>query len=869
VAIKVADTFIAVGGDLTGYRKSLADAKTETMSLGAQLRQAFTSPGSFGGSSRLAGFVADLKNGHTRMDALRTLTTGLGGDLKRTFSAGVTSALHGSLNGIKGVLGGIKGLASDIFKGFSIGLGIGSFQALGRVLSDLVNVIPDLIQRGRDYGRTVDDIADATGGSTEQASKFTSTLLFLGQTTGGVINMIGQMSRNLGEQEPILNKLGIATRDVNGVFFNQLQILENARQAMSTWGRGTVQADQIAREFGRGGLRTLVDYLQLTDEQFEKITEDARRSGLILTDAQRDLGESMIREEARFQNALTGLGQTIFTVVGPQIRAFFSNLSDWIQSHVTEISNAISNAISFIMGLVAALTGVSTSLDSFSGSIQAGNAILSPYGTQLIQLRLELGELELQKKSTAGATDALRESITRQIQAIEDEIEVLRRQEKAQDTVFRRAIAGFARVYQLRLDALALAERERENLERQRDLNEQLNEAQLRLIEAQRGEIKAGKVVVDAEDVASAMKQIADIQHRQEEAARDEQIAGQKASLEATRDYIESIGQLLEDAENKRAALNTLRRREDVLNARLQDQIAAGDIEGAADTQARLEAIKTAIVRAEEQARSQEREDSLERQKELLQRERAAIKNVVEDTTAIRKAELRKQIADLEAQEAAFEKLTDKQKQDLLGVTDALTGEGGLTAAMTEARDAGVKFGEDVKAALAGLGDLFGGIVDLLADIKGGLDEIGRSDVWKFLTEPVNLNTPSAPNFINPRPVNDAVGKGLTDIVGELLGWIKRNPGAAGVYKTPTRQQGGYVDEGMYWLHDREYVVDRSLTEKLERFFSGARMPDLVAAGAGGGSVGPHSHDIYMDGQKVADATMPRIERRIADTRRF
>ena len=119
---------ILVGADLTPYRAGLKTAAKESQSLGQQIRAALSNPAGFGGTSKIGGLISDLKLGRSLTASIRDAATGLGGTLKGLS----VNALHTGLNGVKTVLGGLKGIASDIFKGFSIGLGLGSFQALGR-----------------------------------------------------------------------------------------------------------------------------------------------------------------------------------------------------------------------------------------------------------------------------------------------------------------------------------------------------------------------------------------------------------------------------------------------------------------------------------------------------------------------------------------------------------------------------------------------------------------------------------------------------------------------------------------------------------------------------------------------------------------
>lgn len=875
MAIKVADTFIAVGGDLSGYRKSLGDAKTEAMSLGKQLRQAFTDPASFGGRSKLAGLVSDLKLGRSVTASLKTAAQGLGQTLK-----GVTAnALHASLNGVKNVLGGLKGALKEVAKGFGLGAGIASFQALGRVIGDIVGFIPDLVDKARDYAMTVRTIQIATGATVEESSRFAATLDYLGGRTTKLSNLFAQMSRNLDTATPQLNALGVTTHKTNGAILSQIEILENARHAFQLFGDGTAKADAIARAFGEEGLATFVEYLRLTDEQIRIIAKDAEESGQIISAAQIKAALITERESNRIEMALRGIGIALLTTVGPQISAFLSNLTKWVQENMAAISKAIGEVVSFILGLVGSLVGVTDGMASFTSSLLGSQKAVNPYNADLASLRSQLAQLGDENTNAAGSTDALRDSIQAQIKVVERQIEVLKRQEKAQDTVFRRAIAGLARVYQLRLDNLDLMERERQILADQHDLNEQLNEAVLDLSRAQRGKMVDGQRVIDAQDVSDAMARIADIQGRQAEAAHDLEVAGQRKSLENTRDYIESIGELLENAENKRAALNTLRRREDVLNARLQDQLASGDTAGAAETQARLEAIKTAQIRAQEMIRNENAERALDRRKEMLQEELSDISAAAVSVTAIRRAEIEKQIADLEKQAAAWDNMTGKQRKMIRELTDEVSGEGGLTAAMNEAREAGVEFGREVKEALKGLGDIFGGLLDFLTGIKDTLDEIGESDVWKFLTQPIGgskkkVNN-AGPGFGQtgdqggpPNPGNEIVdwlqqaGRPSSDEnafdVNDINRLIaERRDDRLGNRRLPEFAEGGVVgglrgSRQPIFAHAGEGIASLGLMDKLERFVSGSMMQTPAFATAGEGIIEQHIH-LEIDGREVAE----------------
>ena len=692
MAIKVADTFIAVAADMSAYNKSLKeDGLKSAQSLGSQIKAAFRDAGSFGGTSKAAGFIADLKLGRSLTASLKDATAGLGSSLKG-LSVG---ALHAGLNGVKTLLGGIKTVFGEIGKGFAIGIGISSVQSLGRVLSDVVGAIPSLVQKGQEYLRMVDDIADATGAGSVETSKFTATLLYLGVPLGGVINMIGQASRNLELMGPRLERLGIEVKDSSGAWLNQIQILDNARHAMSQWGAGSKKVDILAREFGRGGLKTLVDFLNLTDEQFKRITDDAAAMGMIVTEEQRNMAEASVREGARFQNVWTGLGAALFTAVGPSIMAFFSNLTDTIVANMDAIKLAMSQAINFVIGAVTSLLGMTTTMGSFSESIEAANAVTSPYSGKIIDLTDQIGKLD---KGTQSATDSgakQRKAIQGQISAIEKQITALEKLEKQQDKTYTKAIEALQAQLDVQNDLLDAEEKALDQAERDAQLTEDLRQAKIKLFEAQ-AQLRAdtlagadqGTLDQGTLDIAAAQRDVLDAQKAITDEAAQRGRDDRRAQLEDVKTFIDDIQQALAESDNKTKTLADLRKQLSSLEG------AQPDLEGtaAADNLLKIEALKTTILRAQQQIRNDDQRAALERQKAHLQEEVSNVSSASRAVTNVKKKELEKQLAALIKQEEAWSKLTDEEKAAMAGVAAGVSP--GLVDALNEARDAGVEFGE-------------------------------------------------------------------------------------------------------------------------------------------------------------------------------
>ena len=71
---------------------------------------------------------------------------------------------------------GIKGRLSDLFKGgifagAGIELGRQALHGLETAISDVINVIPDMLRKGEDFGLNVEDITKKPGASAESAAR--------------------------------------------------------------------------------------------------------------------------------------------------------------------------------------------------------------------------------------------------------------------------------------------------------------------------------------------------------------------------------------------------------------------------------------------------------------------------------------------------------------------------------------------------------------------------------------------------------------------------------------------------------------------------------------------------------------------------
>lgn len=794
---KIADVYIDAKLELTEYNKGLKQAAANATQVGQDIRNALKGQAT-SGSAGLAGFIEDLKLGGGLSVALRNNFKGMASDLRTLSVSGLTTGLH-TLEGVgQQVFGHLKSLAGEVVKGFALGAGILGFLSLERVIEKLTSAIPELVNRGKEFAESVHTLTIETGATSEKASGLLAVYQFLGGTATDLNQKVNRLATTIHTNEAAFNALGVQTRDSNGNLLDQITIVDNLRRAFATLPEGPVKTELALRSFGRNGataLGPLLHYLNLTDEQVKQLTEDAQKQGLILSESQLTSADAVGKAQARIQNAITGLAVTLFTEVGPKLASFFDGVADFITANAQRISDAISGIVAQIIGLVQGLLGIN--LGSFSAQFSNVAEGGSQWAGAIVDDTKALADLQGQLKPATDGVTAHNAAIDKQIKGLEGASKAADRNAKAQtdaldrenaaidrqidkikhlgdvqDTVYRRDVANLTRQYDAEL-ALLDAEDQRiaraeqaqadshNETQAARDLERAkrgLADAQVDLANAQaqynedladpKADPKklaqdylaiadAQQKVRDAQQgIADAQAGITDAQQQTADHARANAEEDRRAQIAAVKAYVDSISKIVEDSENKKAALTTLKAREQKL---LEEQELArqkGNAQEVADLQTKIDAVRLGEGDLGKQIKNQQDIDALNARKKLIEAEKQQIADLLQarkdelagevsalqeskqNQTAVSKAALNKQIVDLKAKieedkkHLAEEAAAHKQLQDQIDqglISTAGTADTVLDPAFERARLAGIKMADDIKGAINGLMDvLFG-----------------------------------------------------------------------------------------------------------------------------------------------------------------
>src|SRR3990167_3926157 len=230
-------------------------------------------------------------------------------------------------------------------------------NSLDRAFRALKNAIPDLIARGEDWARTVDDIADKTGLAAERASTLAAVQLYLTGNTGALARGLIQLARSAVDSSDKFAKMGIAVRDSNGRLLDAWTILGNIRRRISETGSSLLTTNAAQKAFGRGS-GELLDLLKLSQREWRIYAADARRAGLVLDEAALRAAEQWERTRRRLDASITGIGSQLLNRLAPLLTSIVDGITSAIHQNLDNIVRFLSQVAAFILSTFGALFGI-------------------------------------------------------------------------------------------------------------------------------------------------------------------------------------------------------------------------------------------------------------------------------------------------------------------------------------------------------------------------------------------------------------------------------------------------------------------------------------------------------------------------------
>jgi hypothetical protein len=222
---------------------------------------------------------------------------------------------HGSdLNNIFG------GLA-DTFKGLLPALTAVALVAAMKKMSDSATA----------YAESVNKVANITGVSAEQASKWVIEAQHLGTSADTVANGMAILSRNLVNGSKEFERFGVNTKDVHGNLLPLDDIIKEVRDREKELGEGANATAMEMALFGKSG-KELHEFLSADNKEMDKTVATARDLGLILNNVTNEQIEQTNRKLNDFKMIQESLGKELNEQLFPYLLKFESILLDVVHN---------------------------------------------------------------------------------------------------------------------------------------------------------------------------------------------------------------------------------------------------------------------------------------------------------------------------------------------------------------------------------------------------------------------------------------------------------------------------------------------------------------------------------------------------------
>lgn len=333
-------------------------------------------------------------------------------------------------------LGGKLTSVGTILKGGFIGglafqAGQDIFSLISNAVGTLVQQIPDAIRVGDQWVTTVHDLMVVSGLGATQASLLAAEFQTLGIPIDSTSRILAMFSRNLGENLPLLNKLGIATVDASGKQLDAYTILNGLREKFSQFKGGLEETAAAQELLGRSGYE-LLPFLQLTNAQLAELNGTLENTGLVLSDDVVQKAHAFNIELSLIGDLVQGAQTKVFAGLLPSLTSFVSAFAGFLQQHLSDIVAFVVNAANFVMGVIGGIFGIDFK------AISLGQVLEDLAGETAKQSAAQ-GQLSKSAADAAKGEDALTKSIKAQISAIDDQIKAIDEREAKRHASDQRA----------------------------------------------------------------------------------------------------------------------------------------------------------------------------------------------------------------------------------------------------------------------------------------------------------------------------------------------------------------------------------------------------------------------------------------------
>jgi hypothetical protein len=279
----------------------------------------------------------------------------------------ITASFKSSVDEMKNHMKSLKGGLEEI-KGVFVA--VTALLAGGALFSDAIKSTIAL-------SGEVTALSKKLGITREEASILDVALKHIGATSEDYIGVVTHMNRQLRTNEEGLKALGLQTRDANGEFKNQKDIIDEGLKLLLTYKEGTDRNLASMAMFGRG-VDDVNKLLKMNASVMAEAKELTEAFGLVMG---ADTAAQAIKMKSALATVATA-GEAIEVAIGKAAMPSFVALGDMIKNNAKPIMEGMTAVIQLLTTVIEALASVvSTALTAaFDIISEFGKIIMSNFG---------------------------------------------------------------------------------------------------------------------------------------------------------------------------------------------------------------------------------------------------------------------------------------------------------------------------------------------------------------------------------------------------------------------------------------------------------------------------------------------------------
>jgi hypothetical protein len=290
-----------------------------------------------------------------------------------------SSEVSSTVNTMQNSLNGLASTVGNVVKAFL------AFEGI-RILKDTLEGIIDTAEK---FDNEIEKMTMIMGINSQQATVLNLALQTIGSTTDGYISTYERFARQLKNNEELMNKLGLTTRDAKGNLLDTQTVFDQAVQTVGRYKAGIDQTIIAQTLFGRS-IDEVIRFQRLNNEIMAEAQQRAEDWGLSVTDKDVQASREWEAAQAELNEMMTAFAKVIADEVEPIVVAAIKSLGEdmpaalaalkivlggvlevfetavyWVKILADILGGALAGALVLVEGLIKSVA------DALSGNFKA------------------------------------------------------------------------------------------------------------------------------------------------------------------------------------------------------------------------------------------------------------------------------------------------------------------------------------------------------------------------------------------------------------------------------------------------------------------------------------------------------------------